>query len=241
MKVEKFKPSKAFTKIRRKLSKLIYEADKFENHFNVPIKFGPQGIRAVNERIIEVPFVLSHVQGEKLKILDFGCTRSWISLSLASSGHKVYGVDLRDYNFKHKNFTFHKGDILNFDQRDFDIVICLSTLEHIGLGAYGEDYNPQVLRDVIQKIYKILKATGVLILTLPVGVSSVDDFERSFAPEEIIELITQANFELKKERYFYRRNGKEWLACFKEVIKKIHNDFESRREYGSGVNGIGCF
>jgi len=241
LKIEKFKFSRAFTKIRRKLSKLIYEADNFEKHFNVPIKFWKKRVKVVNERIVEMAFVHSQIQAESLKLLDFGCSWSWLSLSLASLGHTVFGVDLRDYDFQHENFTFYKGNILDFDEQDFDCVVGLSTLEHVGLGAYGEDYNPQVLSDVTQKIYKILKKTGVLILTVLVGVPSVDNFERSFAPEEIIELITQANFGLKKERYFYRRNGKEWLVCSQEAIRKVHNDFESRREYGSGVNGIGCF
>lgn len=232
-----------FNSIKRAVSKLICKRTTFETHFNVPIKFKSNRGIVVNERIVEIPFIFSSIAliNTPKKILDFGCTRSWLSLSLASLGHWVYGIDLRDYPFTHPNFVFQKINILEFHERDFDCIISLSTLEHVGLGAYGEPYIQQAFVDVVKQLHLLLKESGTLLLTLPVGVPSEDLFEKSFAPEEIMKLLTGHGFHLVEERYFKRHNGINWLSCTREEIAVVPNSFEARRKFGSGVNGIGCF
>lgn len=229
--------------IKRTLSRLFCKRTTFETHFNVPIKFKSNSSIVVNERIVEIPFIFSSIAliNAPKKILDFGCTRSWLSLSLASLGHWVYGVDLRDYPFAHPNFVFQKINILEFQEQDFDYIISLSTLEHVGLGAYGEPYTQQALVDVLEKLYLLLKKSGTLLLTLPVGIPSEDHFEKSFAPEEIIKLLMRQGFHLIEDRYFKRYNGTNWQSCTLEEIAVVSNSFESRNKFGSGVNGIGCF
>ena len=230
-------------KIRRTVSRLIYQQTTFETYFNVPLKFKHTGGMVINERIVQIPFVFSSIllKNETKKILDFGCSRSWLSLSLASMGHSVYGIDLRDYPFSHPNFVFQKLNIMDFQEQDFDYVISLSTLEHVGLGAYGEPYTQQALVDVVKKVHFLLKGGGTLLLTLPVGISSVDHFEKSFAPAEILDLVTGHNFHLIEERYFKRRPGTHWQPCTQEEIAVVSNIFEARNQFGSGVNGVGCF
>jgi len=138
-------------KFRRAVSRLVSTQTTFETYFNVPIKFKNSGGMVINERIVEMPFVYSSIplKSEPKKILDFGCSRSWLSLSLASMGHAVYGIDLRDHPFSHPNFVFQKMNILDFQEQHFDSVISLSTMEHVGLGAYGEPYSQQALLDVV--------------------------------------------------------------------------------------------
>ena len=230
-------------KIRRNLAKIIYRETTFATHFNVPIKFDQREIKAVNERIIETPFIFSSIESDNnpKKILDFGCTRSWISLSLASLGHNVYGIDIRDFPFQHPNFIFKKGNILDFEIRNFDYIISLSTLEHVGLGAYGEEYDHQAFFKVIHKINWLLKPDGRFILTLPVGRPSSDQFEKSFSPNEILDLILTRGFYLVKENYFRRFDYIYWSPCSKEEIAGVSNDLQARKKGGSGVNGVGCY
>mgnify|MGYP001608894620 FL=1 len=57
-------------------------------------------VRQINERILEIPFVLSKVSGS---VLDVGSNESPISLMLASMGHKVTSLDLRISSFNHLN------------------------------------------------------------------------------------------------------------------------------------------
>lgn len=235
------------SKIRRKVSRIIYNKPNFETYFNVPIKYNVNGKYGINEKLIEWPFVFNNIKDieKPKKILDFGCTRSWISLSLASMGHFVYGVDLRDYNFGHPNLKFIKDNISNFEENEFDYCIAISVLEHVGLGAYGERYDPTNLSKVLIKIHELLKKNANFIVTTPVGKSSIDSFERSFSPEEIIGIIMQEKFQLKKENYFKRNFNKDenhfWVPCKKSEIKKVSNDFDSRKRVLTGVNGVGCF
>ncbi len=137
------KPGKntVWNRIRRKLSRWIACDPRVEQFFTLPFRFFDQRGYIVNERIIEMPFIFSELGARpgKLKILDVGCTNSWLSISLASLGHEVYGVDMRSYSFSHPNLVFFQGDVLNLKETGFDAVVALSTLEHVGLGAYGEE------------------------------------------------------------------------------------------------------
>jgi 2-polyprenyl-3-methyl-5-hydroxy-6-metoxy-1,4-benzoquinol methylase len=229
--------------IRQTLTRLIRRQISFETHFNVPIKFKHKGSIVINERIVEIPFIFSSISldNHTKKILDFGCTRSWLSLSLASLGHSVYGIDLRDFPFTHPNFVFQKINILDLQECDFDYIVSLSTLEHVGLGAYGEPHSQQALVDVVKKVHLLLKEDGTLLLTLPIGMPSEDIFEKSFAPEEILELFSSHAFHLIEERYFNRHKGIDWRPCTREEIALVSNSLQERNKFGSGVNGVGCF
>jgi len=231
------------TRIRRKLAKLISHQTQIETYFNLPFKFLNISTYWVNERIVEVPFIFTELKAEdkKFKILDFGCTDSWLSLSMASLGHDVYGIDLRDYPFKHKNLVFKKQNLLGLEETEFDVIIALSSLEHVGLKAYGAEYEPDALDKIISKLYKILAAKGRLILTVPVGEPLEDNFLKSFAPEEIVNLMVSHGFFLEKSRYFQRINNNQWLPCSQEKIKKVSNRFDQKKKKRHGVNGIGCF
>lgn len=229
-------------RLKRKLARILSHDTNIETYFNVPFKFDDAQAYFVNERIIEAPFVFSELAAhkKKLKILDFGCGESWLSISLASMGYHVYGVDLRDYPFQHKNLVFKKQNILALKEKDFDIIIAVSSLEHVGLGAYGEDHDENALKEVINKINKLLVNGGKLILTVPVGKPFTDHFMRFFSPDEIENLPVSMGFSLKKSRYFQRIDNKQWLPCSREEILEISNRKDDGMKARHGSNGIGC-
>ena len=238
------KKGKKFTinKIKRKLAGILSHDTNIETYFNVPFKFHGAHGYFVNERIVEVPFVFTELKADekKLKILDFGCTESWLAISLASMGHHVYGVDLRDYPFRHKNLVFEKQNILTLKEKDFDVIAAVSSLEHVGLGAYGEDYDAGALEQVVAKMSTLLVDGGRLILTVPVGKPFTDHFLRSFTPDEIENLPVAKGFSLEKSRYFHRRDNKQWLPCSREETLEISNRKDDRMKVRHGSNGIGC-
>jgi intein/homing endonuclease len=107
-------------------------------------------------------------------ILVHNCVarHNYISPALALSGWDVYGVDIRsEWQFHHPNFHFLQEDIRksSLPSNDFDLVTCVSTLEHIGLvGYYGnqEEIVNGDLQAIIQ-IKRMLKRNGILLLTVP--------------------------------------------------------------------------
>lgn len=148
----------------------------------------------VNERIVEIPFVLSnmHQCGDDAVILDVGCRESMLPLQLASLGYRVYGIDIREFPYTHPNFTFIKGDVCRYDFEDvrFDVVTAVSVLEHIGL----ESYESKVRRGngdrlALENLHRFLKEGGTLFLTVPFGVSHTSEFQRVYDQEELDELV----------------------------------------------------
>ncbi len=112
----------------------------YADHVNAPIKWH-RGHWFVNERLVELAYVhkFVSVDGQGKRALDFGCTRSDLALQLAAFGYDVVALDLRDYEFTHPMVTFHKQNLLDYeDALGFDYITAVSVIEHIGLGAYQE-------------------------------------------------------------------------------------------------------
>lgn len=59
---------------------------------------------------------------------------------------------------------------LNNNPKKFDAVFCISSIEHDGLGRYGDPLNPSADINFMKKIKEeILKPTGMLFLAVPIG------------------------------------------------------------------------
>lgn len=227
-----------------KSTKYFFHAIEYVRRLNTPLRFFNRDW-FVNERIVEIPFVHQYFDINKLpkmNILELGCTRSALSLELSSMGAQVTGVDLRPYFIDHQNFTFHQENLLNLKfENKFDAVVSVSTVEHIGLGAYGEAENFEDLHAVTDKLTELLKPGGHALVTVPFGIKSQDDFLRSFSYDQIKKLFRAKSMTLTDE-YYYCRETKEfkyWKPCTRKEIEKISNVVADRGP--TGVNGVGCF
>jgi SAM-dependent methyltransferase len=210
-------------------------------YFNLPVKkVGDEWY--VNERLVEMPFVLQALPAEGIgkRVLEFGCTRSWLALQLAALGYEVTAIDLRPYPLTHPNLEFLQSNVLDYhDESGFDVITAVSVIEHIGLGAYGEASDSGDLQRVADKLVSLLRANGRLIVTLPMGMPYQDDFLRSFTPAEIHRVFGHDNLQPMLERYFRREEGRVWRPANLEEIGSVDN---SRQASGpTGVNGVGCF
>lgn len=129
----------------------------------------------LDSRIIEYGFALSKLFGlPKGKMLDVGCVarHNYLIPALCFANWQVYGIDIRDnWGFKHPNFTFVKEDIRHsqFKDAEFDLVSCISTLEHIGLANYYGITEQDEAGDLkaAKEMVRILKPSGILLLTVP--------------------------------------------------------------------------
>lgn len=139
----------------------------------------------VNERIVELPYVMGAVASLPAgsHVLDFGATESTVSLSLAALGHDVVAADLRPYPLQHPRLRSLAGPIEEWDgpERPFDAVVCLSAIEHVGLGAYDEARTDGDLdRAIVERFGRWLRPGGELVLTAPYGAWEVGETQRVY-------------------------------------------------------------
>ena len=229
-------------KMKRLLRKLRRRhGPQYADHFNTPLRCR-YGKWYVNERIVELPFIHRHLMadGQGRRALDFGSTRSPLVLQLASLGYDVVGVDLRPYPVPHPRLSHIRANILDVAfERGFDLITAVSVIEHVGLGSYGEDAEPDALGPVIDRLTNLLNPGGRLLVTVPVGHSYVDEFLRIFDPREFLSLFSGRGLSLVDEQYYCRKAFRVWQPCPVEVAGTRDS---SRNQRGpTGVNAVGCF
>ncbi len=193
--------------------------------------------KAYHPRVVELPFVFRRLRVPLgSKILDFGCNESLLSIELASMGYNVTGIDLHDYKFKHPNFSFVNGDICGqFEPESFDAVIAVSSIEHTGLGAYGEKSFNEGDKIVLNEIYRILKKEGQLLLTVPFGRRYQGKWYRVYDSEALPYLLS--NLHIVSEEYYCRIDGKFWIPVRKQDLYDMPSGDEEDNPYET-ENGV---
>lgn len=178
-----------------------------------------------NERIVERPFFFTNLPDKMpLKILDVGCSDSLMPVELAMLGHKVYCNDLKGYPYKCNNLKYIQKDVLKlpFPENFFDVIACISTLEHIGLeGDYGAHVEERKDKLAMQKMRYFLKNKGLLILTTPFGTKKRFASTRIYDSKEI-KWISEG-FKIKKQKYYYY-DGLNWKEASPEVLTEMTKD-----------------
>lgn len=176
----------------------------------------------VNERIVEYPQIFQWLK-PRGAVLDVGCVSSRLPVQLASLGYDVYGIDLADYPYKHPKFNFYKANLFEWaSARKFDIIIFLSTLEHMGLGVYGENTMKDENADkkVIDRVYEWLVPGGQILVSVPFGKPEVTKKHRIYDLARLKFVFPEDKFRWVGEKYFMRANG-NWAPSSADILKNI--------------------
>jgi 2-polyprenyl-3-methyl-5-hydroxy-6-metoxy-1,4-benzoquinol methylase len=130
----------------------------------------------VSEQVVESPHVLLHLRPADRRVLDFGGYESLLPLQLASLGHEVTVLDQRRYPLTHPNLAVRTADLydpgLRFDE-PFDTIISVSTIEHLGLGRYGDVTREDGDRAGVDRLWSFLRPGGKLLASVPAGKPAV--------------------------------------------------------------------
>ncbi|MBI4342991.1 MAG: DUF268 domain-containing protein [Candidatus Omnitrophica bacterium] len=178
---------------------------------------------STTERIVEVPFVLRHLTLPKgSAIADFGCTESPLALHLANAGYQVTGIDLRPYPFDHPNLRTIQGDVLGgvLPGGAFDAAICLSTIEHVGLDAYGGRLMADGDLRVMRELRRSLRTGGTLLLTVPYGCGRLPG-SRVYDRDRLSALLE--GFAVDAEEYYYKQAGRHWIVSDRETVGAVES------------------
>lgn len=185
----------------------------------VSVEHGTDGVSVadVNERIVEVPFAFMALADlpAGARILDVGAGESTVALSLASLGFAVTALDPQPYPFEHPCLEVVTSRLEDWGgpAEPFDAVLCISTIEHVGLGWYGEA--PQAGgadARFIGRLAELLSDGGTLVLTTPFGAEpSVDDVQRTYDDQTLDDLL--AGWEIVTRATVSRTNRVTWTAA----------------------------
>jgi Caenorhabditis protein of unknown function, DUF268 len=181
----------------------------------VTVELGEHTARlaGVNDRIVELPF--SHAALARLeppaRILEIGAAESTFSLSAASLGYRVRALDLRPLPYSHPNLASYAGRFEDWDagSERFDAAFLISTIEHFGLGAYGEPLGrPSADRLALERVASMLTDEGFVVLTTRYGAAGVDELERTYDAAGLAALLE--GWTVLDRRTMVRRDERTW-------------------------------
>jgi SAM-dependent methyltransferase len=181
--------------------------------FNPPIAVDIRNtqpeIIAVKERILEHMFVHTRLPPPPARVLDLGCAESICALEMASFGYEVQGVDLRFHPVQHPKFSMVRADIAHLPFLDgvFDVAVSLSTLEHVGLDAYGPVSKATSDQRAVDEVRRALRPGGRFILTVPFGQPATTRLQRVYDASGLDHLLRDFR---RMETLFGIRERESW-------------------------------
>lgn len=167
-----------------------------------------------SDRFIEYPWLMENIDIKKGRLLDIGSTIGDLLHGSLPAEVEVNCLNLNTKNFKSKKIIFKNGDIRNTDYPNnyFDIVSCISTLEHIGVaGRYGSDHDPDGDKKAMREIERILKPNGKLLVSVPYGRKDVLPINKLYNLSRINDLFS--DLEIVSQEF--RKFNKDWYVWLK--------------------------
>jgi hypothetical protein len=193
---------------------------KLHNYFlynNQPLLYNKFPYANCSERTIEIPIALQFLQqsgaGMQAPYLEIGNVLTYykalldphpglsnrIVVDKFEESPGVLNVDLMDYETKHS------------------LILCLSTVEHIGQHAYGEEKSGdrEAPLRAIQKIYNLIVPDGKALISLPFGKLMDCNWLINFSAEYLDLLFTRYGIprEAASIAYFRKQDMDMHLAC----------------------------
>jgi Methyltransferase domain len=194
--------------------------------FNPPVALdyapGAVSVGGVNERIVETPYVMGAIasRDRACRVLDCGAAESTVALSLASLGYETVALDSRPYPFRHPKLTCVASPVQEWEgpEKPFDAIVCVSSLEHMGLPAYDQtDVDMALDKTVVALFQKWLAPDGILVLTVPFGSWRVDEFQRTYDDDHIQRVL--AGWSILDRRYAFRKAGGAWVPIVRRTYR----------------------
>jgi len=183
-----------------------------------------------SERYIEIPWALSKYSAEQT-VLDIGYANAeerYIKSLLSLKIPNLHGLDISEKKFD--GIISHVGDIRNtsFDDNFFDLVFCISTIEHIGRdnSVYKKNFNENLDNsdfEALEEIHRITKINGKVVITAPFGKFFNYGWFIHYDENRLNKLLGSSPFEIVDMEFFKYDEG--WHKCEKsELTNSLYKD-----------------
>ncbi len=207
--------------ISRALDRASFSSDKLPNGFGT----------FLDERIVEYSWLFSRLPAQPQKILDAG---SVLNLDFVIRRPELRNKKLtvstlapepECHWWRHISYTYEDLRDASFRDGYFDSIVCLSTLEHVGMdtSAYTGNAEGETApsesnwRGFIQELHRVLKPGGTLFLSVPVGKSADLGWLQVFDVGGVEEIA--ALFSPKARRdHFFRYTPTGWSTSSQKGI-----------------------
>jgi len=151
-------------------------------------------------------------------------------IAQVASFRKIEVFDIRKNKINFKNIIFKKKDINKLGKNLInycDSLSCLHTIEHFGLGRYGDKIDPKGHIKGFVNILKLLKTNGIFYVSFPISNHNrvCFDSERLFHPKEILKW--SKNLDLIKF---------DFIDDQENIFLDVNlNKFKKKVDYGCGI------
>lgn len=111
------------------------------------------------------------VRGSSVVIL--GSETPWYECVATHYGAKTTTIEYRTIDCTIPGLETMTPDTFAANPRTFDAALSISSIEHDGLGRYGDPLNPNGDLDAMKRMRALLRPGGLLYLSVPVGPDAV--------------------------------------------------------------------
>ena len=182
----------------------------------------PHAPNLLGDREVEWSWVAARMPEGPGQALDFGCGGGDLGLVAAQKGFQVAAVDLGpiEWPYRHSKLSFLQGDILRLElpERNYDLIINCSAIEHVGLsGRYGvKEDRPDGDLEAMRRLTDLMKPGGTMLLTIPVGQDAVfAPLTRIYGAQRLPKLL--ARFDVAEEQYWVKNAENQWTVADKQA------------------------
>lgn len=169
--------------------------------------------------------IVKFLPKEGSKILDLGIGQGYLEQRLQEIGktYELYGVDISDKVIlrlkKRYKGEFNVGDVLKiktyYKDNYFDAIVAIELIEHI---------SPRKILSFFRDVRRLLKSTGVIILSTPLNENlrlmkeNPSSHVREYTESILIAELKISGFKVLKENYFFAFKN---LYSIKKIVAKL--------------------
>ena len=240
----------------RTISNILNSQELFDNFLHnksLPIKYGFR----IDERIVEYPWLFSRLGAKENMLLDAGSALNHKKLldlpALKSRSIVIYSLSAENI-FKNTNISYVYGDLRNTILKDdiFDEIVCISTLEHIGMDntfIYSKDKRfkeskSDDYKTTIKEFKRLLKPGGKLFITVPYGCYENHGWLQQFDEKMVRDVLKEfggKNFEVT----YFKYTDDGWQVskaqeCSECVYFDIHKGKGFDPDYAAAARAVAC-
>jgi hypothetical protein len=177
-----------------------------------------------SERVVEIPWAMRRLQGQGARVLDIGTTFSPMVYKrlLVRRPQDVVVADLAAAGIP--GIESHLADVrsLPFAADCFDVAVCISTLEHVGVqSALYEIDGSEVEGDAepdVMALRELGRVAPRVLVTVPAGRDIDMGWQRQYSPAHFREVVERAGLGIAQIDLFAHDTRAGWAPAAEDAI-----------------------